>query len=382
MKIMNSKINVTTLICALGLAWTCSAYPGTNSGGGGNSAAALDGQRRLLDLLEKDKNDELDYFDFEMKKYDRNLGADFSSSCLSSVMGSDYLNFDFCNILDIASGNDMTQKEMNDKHMYPKALRWAFVDFDLSDVGDTGVIHIDNPASKKQLAIQKDGLVLVNRKEFDSLDSESKAGLKIHESALYAVIFLNPELIQAKGTESVRVFTRKLIKFTKNKMASSLDQLKEAYGELGVSEKLMSLEVENAGMIKTNAKLIVAKDLPIIGGRGNLCVSSYNNCKENDLTLGSSCTFINSASEENSKIGAGTSFVVTRAYKKRPNNDGREVLIVEMKSESSSIKEMSCIKTSFVGRNLFEIQSVASFGDIKSALHNYFSIQIENESRY
>ncbi|MNK51261.1 hypothetical protein D3C87_701590 [compost metagenome] len=95
-------------------------------------------------------------------------------------------------------------------------LRWAYVNIDLEDVDDAGIIRITNPKTLKQLAIQKDGLVVINKAEFQKLDNESKDALFLHEAVLYAVKKLNPSLLERNGTAQVRSYVRNLVRYFSN----------------------------------------------------------------------------------------------------------------------------------------------------------------------
>ncbi|MEI7974026.1 MAG: hypothetical protein WCH11_06640 [Bdellovibrio sp.] len=119
-------------------------------------------------------------------------------------------------------------------------FKWAFVDFDLDEIDDEGAVHIDNPETKKQLAVQSDGLVLINRSEFKRLDEVSKAGLFVHESVLRAVIVLNPRLIASQGTEPIRTFNRRLIKYFLSRRST------QAYPGFTVREAFDLLEIHKA----------------------------------------------------------------------------------------------------------------------------------------
>ena len=94
--------------------------------------------------------------------------------------------------------------------MYVPTLKWAFTDVELERLHDEGLISLENENTLKQVAVQKDGLVVVNRKEFNMLDSDSKKALFIHEAVLRSVLVLKPSDIQQNGTAHVRKYTRRV----------------------------------------------------------------------------------------------------------------------------------------------------------------------------
>lgn len=88
-------------------------------------------------------------------------------------------------------------------------LQYGFTDRPLEEINDEGALAINNPVTKKQLAVQDGyGNVLINRAEFNKLDLNSKLALKLHESVLYLVLRFNPSLIKESGTAPVRKFVR------------------------------------------------------------------------------------------------------------------------------------------------------------------------------
>lgn len=225
---------------------------GGDGSGGGDSAEDSKGQRRLLDLIEQD---ELDYF---THLYDRNqesirkylvrlhfvyfsrLNDGHGNSPFyrcgeipykywhatggnetfvkvllkaygleNSTLIFDHANFSFCP----ESSSRSENYKFGSISPNTKVLKWAFTDLPLESINDEGEIRISKPDSKKQLAIQKDGLVVINRAEFNTLDDESKAALFTHEALLYTVSVLNPDLIKKNGTRLVRFYNRKLLRF-------------------------------------------------------------------------------------------------------------------------------------------------------------------------
>ncbi|MFZ3231743.1 MAG: hypothetical protein WA160_16160 [Pseudobdellovibrio sp.] len=234
-----------------------SSSVGTNSGGGGDSAFDKnDGTRKLLDLIERD---DLEYFfpEIVLKKvsssYDASkiyellfrLGRASSgikyqgcskNPTIDQTKMSTYgspkflvtlsLSYDWSILNDSIDHDNWCLKTDYDRILASvfssleikpvTTLRWAFTDETLEEINDEGVIKIQNPESKKQLAIQKDNFVLINKKEFMRLDDESKEALFLHESVLHAVLLLNPKHVKDHGTQFIRNYVRQLLKFYKN----------------------------------------------------------------------------------------------------------------------------------------------------------------------
>ena len=231
---------------------------GTESSGGGVSADDPNGRRRLLDLIEKDK---LDYFlpSAEMPwpydhgipeglknlviryEYLRNIKYNGNGSEDSDIGGPEF-------ILSVMMALN-PKGVMKDARFFEKGqpgeiyqirpvapIKWAFTDEPLESLNDEGIIRIENPNTKRQLAIQKNGMVVVNRKEFESIDDESKAGLFIHESVLRAVLLLNPQEIATHGTENVRTYTRRFLNYIMRPKRTPGFTVLEAYRELGITD--------------------------------------------------------------------------------------------------------------------------------------------------
>lgn len=94
-----------------------------------------------------------------------------------------------------------------------RVLRWMLVDFPLENLNDEGFISLLDPTTKRQVAIQKDGVVIIQRQEYAELDNESKAALFLHESVLFAVLTMNPDIVQNNGTAPIRKIVRRTINY-------------------------------------------------------------------------------------------------------------------------------------------------------------------------
>jgi hypothetical protein len=207
---------------------------GGETGGGGDVIANPKGGKSLLDLME---SDDLQFFSFEFYNYDVGLlhafyeeilgydihdgASDFKSRPISLIFQS-YQPFvsvttNLSPIFNTAVGRCsgfLSNRHPDGDFLYPvKPLRWAFTQHELEDLHDEGIIRVTNPATKKQVAIQKYDLVVINKNEFNSMDNESKAALKLHESVLCATKALNPELLQSEGTAPIRYFVRQFVSY-------------------------------------------------------------------------------------------------------------------------------------------------------------------------
>ncbi len=202
------------------------AHAGAEGRGGADTIENKNGGRSLLDLQEID---DLRYFNFLMQNYSKKISeahAKMLTPCFGSLCDEQYVNsslelFSYPQLINelfqgayaVCSGI-IKAKDSKGWLMYrTPVLQWAFTNSNLEDIKDEGVMRVFNPNTKRQVAIQKDGLVIINEKEFNLMDNDSKAALKLHESALCAVKALNPELLEFHGTAPVRNFVRQFVSF-------------------------------------------------------------------------------------------------------------------------------------------------------------------------
>jgi hypothetical protein len=220
--------------CFAGITTPALASRGGETGGGADVVANPKGGKSLLDLME---SDDLRFFEFEFYNYDVGLlhtfyeeilgydihdgASDFKSRPIFLVYQSYHpflshstnLSPIFNTVVARCSGFLSSRNPDGDFLYHVKPLRWAFTQQELEDIRDEGLIRVTNPATKKQVAIQKDDLVVINKKEFDSMDNESKAALKLHESVLCAMKTLNPDLLRSEGTAPIRYFVRQFVSY-------------------------------------------------------------------------------------------------------------------------------------------------------------------------
>lgn len=231
---------------------------GGHDGNGGVTATDENGKRRLLDLIEKD---ELIYFFpdsiVQSLKYDKysfagliyqlltlagryeaaqKLPAVYNYKKDDFLLGEPTFAFNFISAID-ARNNLMN----HDPKLWAtfniniaEPLQWAFVDSELEKINDEGVVRIENPNTRKQVAIQKDGLVVISRTEFNLLDENSKVALFLHEAVLRAVLLTNPQNIIDNGTENVRTYTRRLFNYMQSPSTTPGRSTRQAYEDFRI----------------------------------------------------------------------------------------------------------------------------------------------------
>lgn len=204
---------------------------GDGSGGGDSVQNPITGGRSLLDLQE---NDELKEFSFEMINYDRNLNTEYqrgilgcmfpgaNSNCENAYLpGRELSKLDDSLVQALATCDGITKYvDSSFKLLFGdkiKPLKWVFIQTPLEEINDEGLIRVTNPETKRQVAIQKNGLVVINQPEFNLMDNTAKAALKFHELALCAAKTTNPDLVKKEGTEPVRYFVRQFTAYAHTK---------------------------------------------------------------------------------------------------------------------------------------------------------------------
>jgi len=106
-----------------------------------------------------------------------------------------YQQSEFQTIVDVKTGARLSAQE----------IIWMMTDKELEEIPDEGTIRL--PAeneSKKQLAIQKDGVVLIHRPIFEKMDDRNKAALIVHELMLFAAMHGGSSNLLQNGTAEVR----------------------------------------------------------------------------------------------------------------------------------------------------------------------------------
>jgi hypothetical protein len=208
------------------------ARAGTESHGGDSVLSPVTHKPALLDLVEQD---DMVPVNLSPALYDKDLNLHFWSYYFTAeylnnepiyrigfgspaftyfMMSAAGVNWESCKNQSGChiKANPDFMEFLRKTHYRAHALKWYFTTKDLKDIGDEGVLKIQDPSTKKQVAAQQNGIVVINEVEFKKLDGRNKAALLLHEMAIYAVVNLNPKLLQEKGTEPVRTFIRRVIR--------------------------------------------------------------------------------------------------------------------------------------------------------------------------
>jgi hypothetical protein len=83
-------------------------------------------------------------------------------------------------------------------------LTWIGTTDPLEDIPDEGLIRLTDPSTKKQVAIQQGGVVLVYMPIYNSFDRKSQEALIMHETLLRLMLLTNPNEYQLHGTSNLR----------------------------------------------------------------------------------------------------------------------------------------------------------------------------------
>lgn len=81
---------------------------------------------------------------------------------------------------------------------------WMMTDKELEEIPDEGTIRLPDSSGKKQVAIQKNGVVLIYRPIFEKMDERNKAALILHELLLFAQMHGGANDLLKNGTAGVR----------------------------------------------------------------------------------------------------------------------------------------------------------------------------------
>jgi hypothetical protein len=229
------KMNRTLMITCLTAHLFCLPQAFANkTGNGGDSIQNHNGTRSLLDLVE---TDQIDYFTYNAVDYtnhivneqgwDHDVASDID---LLSSLSPDVPSRDLGNYFSSDLLTNALRSCLNPVH----GLHFAWTVVPLEKVSDEGEIRLPSTVTERQLAIQKDGLVVVNKNEFRQIDSLSQGVLKLHEGMICAILKLNPQLIASQGTAPIRSYVRAFTEIrTLGKPSYVLD---EAYKNLGLSK--------------------------------------------------------------------------------------------------------------------------------------------------
>lgn len=239
-----------TLICStiiFGAIKASAQKFGTNSGGGGDSVIdKMTGKKKLLDLAEMDEWPQKTFIPVSreyLKKYSENLYTDLGPGLYFISLDyywSDKVLLPQIQIFGGIAGAGLTAT-LSTRHLVEyqelkrrlietknddilkileqridkdgRLMSWIFVDFPLDKIDDEGVIRLVDISTKKQLAAQKNGIVAIQKQEFDKLDKDSKAALFLHEAFLFSTLIIKPSVITDEGTSNLRRFVKRFFDY-------------------------------------------------------------------------------------------------------------------------------------------------------------------------
>ena len=115
-----------------------------------------------------------------------------------------------------------------------RELTWVLTSQDLDDIQDEGVIRYQGPGELKQLAIQKDDVIVINEKLFLKLKEQGKAALIVHEMVISALLEAGYDLSSPVGKGPIRQIVNLL--FTENYMDATPGFYKKILNQLPLSE--------------------------------------------------------------------------------------------------------------------------------------------------
>ena len=115
-----------------------------------------------------------------------------------------------------------------------RPLTFKFTNQFLPTIDDTGVVSLNNEYTREQAAIQRDGVVIIQKKLFLKMDDLSKASLLIHESLIRLVLFDNPSLLQKSGTQPIRKVVRMYTDWAILHRSIPQSELVKAFEDLGI----------------------------------------------------------------------------------------------------------------------------------------------------
>lgn len=205
---------ILTTVLAIGTTSSL-ALAGGNAGGGGDAVKTAGGGWKLLDLGEDNASNV--YFD-PAEEPAVNRAVSFPAlvtDCQAPVSSKAYGWIStgvamYQLILGGLSNRDLDYRGMTSDFEL-KRLVWVGVRKDLEEIPDEGYIRLVDPVTKKQVAIQKNGVVTVNLNIYDNFDAQSRAALLIHENLLRLLVLKNPSFYVRNGTSQLRYLNAALM---------------------------------------------------------------------------------------------------------------------------------------------------------------------------
>lgn len=199
----NEMLNIAAIFCLL----ICvnQSYALAGQEGHGGDVVVKDGKVRFLDLAEKspefyDPSKESYYFESVSKKL---LFTAWSKIGISVV--------------------------------YPHQMNWIFTNENLENIEDEGVIVTELEGSLKQIAVQKNNVVLINKPLFYQLSETDRAALLVHEALIRAAINAGLDLKSKGGTAPIRKIVA--IMFSENAESVTSGYYRNIWNELPALQK-------------------------------------------------------------------------------------------------------------------------------------------------
>ena len=218
------KKNVSTLAFTVAIVTTsligaiAQANAGNSSGGGGGAVISADGKATLLDLVEPIEHRYFDPRNFVSQTLRLGLGYSWelivAAGCKPGVPNpAPAANFcnSFAKYIHVTLGAPSGQSDFDWAVTAPKELIWIFTSEPLEQLKDEGLIRNVDPTTLIQVAVQKDGIVVVHEPTFNKMDQRSKDALFMHETLVRIVSETNLKLIKEQGTASIRKFNKMFI---------------------------------------------------------------------------------------------------------------------------------------------------------------------------
>lgn len=217
---------------------------GSMVGGGGNAIADSSGKISLLDLVESDDKylnsmqilNEGIFSNKLSMRTEETLYLAVTDPASPFKEGSTARRHSFLSYIYKTFGKRTSVQDYNLNWKFqPIPLMWILTDKSLASLNDQGEMEDIDPETLIQIAVQRDGIVLIDQPNFYLMDSKSQNALLMHEALIRLVSETNPDLIAKKGTAPIRKFNKLLIDRIYGAFVPDA-ALQKAFNELGIPE--------------------------------------------------------------------------------------------------------------------------------------------------
>jgi len=89
-------------------------------------------------------------------------------------------------------------------HANPHAMAWILTSKSLENIQDEGIIATPIEGELKQVAVQKDGVVLIQKNLFEAMDEHNQKALFLHEVLIRTALLIGYDLETNLGTSPLR----------------------------------------------------------------------------------------------------------------------------------------------------------------------------------